>query len=613
MTPYADSLRALGDLELGVYAHAILECLRPRPTLTPVAWAQTHRRLSAGEQAGGRYSLERFPYWREIINTAADDSVRQLTVMGASQIAKTTSLETMVGFWVHQDASDVIVVLPAEEAARDFSKNRVGRMVSLSPSLRDVFSSTKKDEESTILVKRARSGALLTFASAMSPIQLAARSSRIAVCDEVDKYPPASESEGSILAQARQRTVSYGPRAKFYCFSSPREAETSLIFPLFQEGDQRHWEVPCFRCGCYQTGGLRFENLIWKNEAGELDLDDVHMRCLHCAGRMEAHERAAMVKQGHWVVSNPTGTHPSYHITGLLGPVESWRDIAEAWSSASAARDIGRMQAVWGLKVGLPWESIETKISAGSLEKNVCDYDAPAPTGSLLITIGADVQSNRIEAVAVAYGEGKESWLLEHLVFPGDTLNMTSTGPWAAFSNFLGRTWKRIDGSALGIACCFVDAGFRTSEVNGFTREQMRLARNVFPSHGVGGPHRPIVDRPKLNSLRSPSFAIGTDACKETLFARLSLTETEGPGVIHIARSEMFGEAFVRSLVSERRVLRRGKHVWLKTTRANEALDCACLSIAALEYVLTQHPGLLQPGAAPAPRSRRRILHGGVE
>lgn len=593
------------------------ERMRPRPRMTVSEWADAYRIIPPGTSSEpGAWRTDRVPYLKEILDAISDPEIGHVCIRAASQIGKTEILLNTIGYYAHQDPSPILIVQANEEAMRGFSKERIAPMFAASPVLRGLLDSSERSASNTIMLRQFPGG-MLACAGAGSAASLASRAIRVVLADELDRWPATTGNEGDPFMQAVQRTTNY-PDSKIIAVSSPNLESTSKISRLYEDSDQREYEVPCPRCDTYQP--LVWSGVNYKRD-GAIDLDDIHYVCAHCAGRIEEREKQDMIAAGAWAARNPGHEKRGYWISAVYSPWRTWRQLAVQWIAACEDRDAHGKQEFKNLRLGEPWREWVARISVESLEKNREDY-AGVPDGALLLTAGVDTQDNRLEVEVVGWNGGRESWGIEYAVIAGDT-SLPET--WERLDEFLQRKWLRPDGRPLSLACVFVDSGgHRTTEVYRFCAP--RQFRNVYASKGRPGAGTPLVGKSSTsNQLRINLFPVGADAGKEAVFSRLALP-TPGPGYCHFPFAGGYDDEFFKGLISEepRTTKKRDGHtvrMWTKTRPRNEPLDIRVLATAAMECMTVNWDELAAeelrtrgggPGAPVVPL-RRRVLHRGVE
>lgn len=597
---------------------AVAEEMQPREDLTVSQWADRYRVIPPGTSPEpGAWRTDRVPYLREILDAISDPTVERITVQAASQVAKSEILLNAIGYFAHQDPSPILLVQATELTMRGFSKERVAPMFAASPALRGKLVDGARDPDNTIMLRQFPGG-LLACAWAGSAASLASRPIRVVLSDEVDRWPDTTGRDGDPHAQAVQRASNFHNR-KIVNVSTPTVEGFSAIARLYDDSDQRQYHVPCPHCGVLQV--LEWSGVIYKREDGVVDLDDVHYRCAHCAGRIEERDRPEMLAAGEWKAEKDH-QHRGYQISALYSPWVRWRELAAEWIKANKDRDKRGLQEFMNLRLGETWTEEAERITVEALEKNREEYSAEVPDGVLLLTAGVDVQDNRLEAEVLGWGVGRESWGIAYRIFAGDT---SMTDPWTRLDDFLARTWSKGDGRTFGLWCACVDSGgHRTQEVYRFCCD--RTARNVFAIKGYAGAGRPIVGKPTLNALRANLFPVGADTGKEAIYSRLALAE-HGPNYCHfpLERGRGYDDEYFKGLISEKRVvkIRGGRRTteWKQVRARNEPLDVRVYATAAMEIMTPDFATLAAAeaqarGAAPATiakPARRRVLSKGVE
>ena len=220
------------------------------------------------------------------------------------------------------------------------------------------------------------------------------------------------------------------------------------------------------------------------------------------------------------------------------------------------------------------------------------DWVADMPKGACCLTMGVDVQDDRLEALVIGWGPGEESWLVDRQTLPGDT---SQPEPWKMLDEVLDHQYRHASDQRLAVqATCIDSAGHRTTLVYDYAARQ--AARRVYAVIGRDG-QRPLVSSPSprkwgREKRQVPLYTIGVDAAKALLVSRMKLTE-KGPGYVHIPLVDWADEELAAQLTSERLVTRfsRGvpSQIWKKTRPRNEALDCAVYGLGALRLL---HPNL---------------------
>ena len=148
------------DLRTFVTADEILSYVmpvfRPPPDITVSEWADKYRRLSAESSAQpGRFRTEVVEYMREPMDVVGKPGVRRITIMSSAQVAKSTVLENVIGYFMHQDPCPILHVSPTLDSMKMFSKERLAPMVRDTPVLRKIVKDARSRDSGNTLASKA--------------------------------------------------------------------------------------------------------------------------------------------------------------------------------------------------------------------------------------------------------------------------------------------------------------------------------------------------------------------------------------------------------------------------------------------------------------------------
>ena len=181
----------------------------PPPRISVPQWADDYRKLA--KEAGstsGNWETSTVEIARGPMLAATESGVHIITVMCCTQLMKTALLENLFGYFAHLDPCPILLLQPKEEAAEQFSKERISPMVRVTPVLRNIIGDSKQKSSKETILYKAFTGGFLALAGAGSPDNLARRPIRVLLADEVDKYP--ITREGDPIALAEERTATFG-------------------------------------------------------------------------------------------------------------------------------------------------------------------------------------------------------------------------------------------------------------------------------------------------------------------------------------------------------------------------------------------------------------------
>src|SRR3989442_9974071 len=203
----------------------------PPTTMTVSEWADAHRLLPETSAArGGRWKTATTPYLAGVMNSVHEAGVRTIAVMKAAQVGVSEALNNVLGYFIASDPSPMLLVHPTAQAAEAYSKERLGDMIRTTPALSAVVQDrrTAGAPESTLSLKMFPGG-FLALGGANTPNTFARWSVRVAIGDDVDRFPPVVGDDGD-PRQLLVNRASSGPmcrrcsRRGCRCLSSSRSS-----------------------------------------------------------------------------------------------------------------------------------------------------------------------------------------------------------------------------------------------------------------------------------------------------------------------------------------------------------------------------------------------------
>ena len=564
----------------------IRKLLAPVSKLMVSEWADRYRMLSAEASAEpGKWNTNRAPYQRGIMDAFGDPMVEMVVCMTSSQVGKTEIVGNVVGYYMDQDPSPILVVQPTLSNAEAWSKDRLAPMLRDTPRLRDKVKSARSRDSGNAVLHKLFSGGNISIVGANSAADLAGRPKRILLGDEIDRWPASAGTEGDPWGLARRRTANFWNR-KLGAFSTPTLKGFSRIDDMFQESDQRFYHVPCPDCGFLQK--LVWAQLKWENK----DPDTAAYCCISCGVLMEESHKRAMLEGGTWIASNPGSRIAGFHLNALYSPWARWSELVREWLAIEGSTQ--KLQVFVNTILGETWEEQGEQVDAGALEARrepklndtrttgwgIERYIVPMDAGVLVGAV--DVQGDRLELKVKAFGAGEESWLVHYAQLMGDPANKLV---WDTLNGELNRTYVHEGGAEMRIvAVCIDTGGHHAEQVYRFTRKKQP---RIWPTKGVAGRGRPIWGRPgKSKKYKSYVGLIGVDTAKDMIFARMR-TREPGPGYMHIPK--WADSEYLAQLTSEKAVKRivngRAERRYRKTRERNEGLDLEVYCLAALNVL----------------------------
>lgn len=137
----------------------------------------------------------------------------------------------------------------------------------------------------------------------------------------------------------------------------------------------------------------------------------------------------------------------------------------------AVAKDPLRLRPWTNTKLGEPFEDRDSEaIEAVSFLSRLEDWSERLPEGVVAITVGVDVQGDRLEFEIVGWGAGEESWSLSYEILWGDPARPEI---WATLDTELLRRFDHPRVGSMGVSSICIDTGgHHTQTVYAFARDR---------------------------------------------------------------------------------------------------------------------------------------------
>ena len=340
----------------------------PYSDLTVSQWADQFRRIPPEASAEpGVWRTSRAEYQREIMDAISNPLVERVIVMTAAQVGKTEILLNVIGYFIDQEPSPILVLQPTLDMGQSFSKDRLDPMIRDTPALHGKIREARSRDSGNTIMHKKFLGGHVTISATNSPVSLASRPIRVLLCDEVDRYPPSAGEEGDPLTLAMKRTQNFWNR-RIVWVSTPTLLQTSRIWRGFELSSQEEWCVPCPTCGEYQP--FSWEQIAFK------DLPEPVMKCVKCGAVHNEVEWKAGQERGKWIAKNPDQQKiRGFHMNAFASPWATWAGLVKDYEEAFRNGEES-LKGWWNTALGLPYENTAGAIEAEALESHREEYPA---------------------------------------------------------------------------------------------------------------------------------------------------------------------------------------------------------------------------------------------
>ena len=593
-----------------------LRVLRVPPAMTLSEWADRHFYLSSeSSYIEGRW--QSWPFQRTMLDVMGDDEIAKVTIRKSARVGYTKMLLAFIGYSAEHKRRNGVVYQPTDDDRDEFVT------AELEPMLRDVrvmrsvmprFSRRSKDN--TLRLKKFTTG-MLHLRGGKAAKNYRRLTCDFVVYDEFSGFDRDIEKEGSPGKLGDKRLegavwpksiAGSTPKTKHNDNTEDREAEADVYL---------RWQVPCAHChqlhpitlgGKDKTHGLK-----WTDG----DTSTAAHYCPHCGVAMSQAEYLEQWHGGLWVCERtgqwvdqrsrwrtpqslqwqacelepdpatlaPKPAHVAMHVWTAAAPQAAWRDVADEFVAAARLAERGDkslLKTFVNTTLGETWEEKGETADEHALQQRAEDYPlATVPIGALVLTAGIDLQGNRWEIGVWGWGQGMESWDVDHHIIEG---NAQSDDDWAQVEQYLLRRYPQAwHGGTLGIDSISIDSNYQTQAVFNFVRRMQHRMR-IHAVRGEGAEGLPIKGPGRAQEVnwkgqRWPNgikqWSVGVDSAKDMLHDQLQLTRA-GPGYVHLNKHR--SREWLEQLTAEQRVFVKSAtgsvQRWLKRRPRNEVLDC---------------------------------------
>lgn len=612
---------------------------RPRDRLAPSQWAE-QKRVLTNAAIRGPYQNDMVPTLVPIMDAAADPDVETVVLCKSAQIGGTDAMLNILGYYIDQDPSSIMLVLADEDTAiQEMSRRRVQPMFHESPELQHLPDSDQWTKRELGFINGAR----LTFGWASSVARLASRPFRIVCCDEINKAGyDVTTNEGDAIGRAKERTNTFANRL-ILLLSTPT-LDTGRVSRELGSCDVVYdWHVPCPHCGQMQplrwslkyAGGCdeglyRAEDGTWRQvgsvvwsggrDATREQIDAAAYQCGECGALWDTVAKNQAVQQGRMVPRSERPAHAKkvgFHINRLysLFPGGRLENMVSEWVGAVNSGDLKQVQGFVNSSLAEPWKQVTVEATASSILRARTDL-APqtVPDEAVVLTCGIDNQQIGAWYAVRAWAPCFTSWLVDY-GFAADWTDLETVLFERVYPRVAGGPGMTIWRAAIDIGGGAQDGGASmTEEVYWWVRQHRGRGCHLWPIKGASSPMttrikagRPIEKTPSGKAIPGglQIVTLDTGQLKDVYHYRLRKA-VDGAGEYQAAYLHSgVGEDYARQIqAEEKQIDRRGLEQWVQTGRDNHLLDCEvyCHALVDPEWPA----GGLQLYRAPARRDARR-------
>ncbi|KVN50163.1 terminase [Burkholderia ubonensis] len=597
----------------------IAQLLCPPERIGTTEWARKHRRMSAKATATpGRYNPNITPWVFGMHDALDDPTVQKIVCMKSAQVAWTDGvLLNYIGKRIDVDPCPMIVMFAKEKSAKKFNLEKFEPMVEVTPRLSAKLPVHAARDKNNLWDHKTFPRGFLKFITSNAPDDVKSTPAPIVAVEEPDDANTNVREQGDSITLLEERNKSYSDsRRKVIFGGTPTVDGFSRIQQAYLTSDQRVYLVPCPDCG--EEHELAWENVTWSEDAevahevfGRARPESARYTCPHCGSLWDDSARMRAVRHGRWVATASFHGVAGFRLNELVSPFPGSRmaELVKKWLTAEKALREGddtKMRAFVNNSQGRAYKYKSDLPELDVLAERAMPYAAfMVPTGGLLLTLGVDVQHDRLAIILRAWGRGEESWLVVWDEIHGNVLHQEadplSGGVWGALTALLTHGYRHESGGMLRIRATSIDSsdGSTSDAVYKYVRAAQRAGLNVLAIKGSTEVNAEIFSVPKasVDSTRNNSkaakyglrpYMVGVSKAKDLILDNRLKLDGDGPGRMHWyvgVRSDYLAQVTAEVKVPGRTGTKR---VWQKKAGGrNEALDCEVYALHAARSVKT--------------------------
>jgi phage terminase large subunit GpA-like protein len=407
----------------------------------------------------GQWSEDLSPEMVEPLDMLGSRRYRGIVVVGPIRSGKTFTLVLgSVAYVVTSAPGDMQITQMSREAARDFSRKELDRMLKHSPDVSAHLSPRPRDDN--IFDKNFRSGIELKI-SWPTTTQLASKTLQYAVCTDYDRIENRNDvdGEGPLFELLMKRTATYMSRGKAIAESSPKAVYTQPnwkpstpheappcdgILQVYNMGTRarRYWQ--CLHCGewfqaepglgCFPIPSFDvLERDIRDADVMKLSEKYAYVSCRKCGAQHTPGDKTELKRRGKWVhegeILMPDGSITgeriqtdiaSYWLGGVAASYQTWQALIHKYLQAVKTFATTGDEAPLKLTVNadqaaayIPRAIAKRRGAAGLMARAEHLPRGLIPIEARFLDASVDVQPGRFVVQVHAWGVELESWIID--------------------------------------------------------------------------------------------------------------------------------------------------------------------------------------------------------
>jgi len=601
--------------------------------LIPTAeWIEKNLRLPAeNSDTPGPFDFYYAPAMLGICAALDDGDIEEIYCMKSAQVGWTTLLIGYLLSRICQNPAPIMGMFSAEQAAREFSTEKLKPFVENCEAARSLMDVSTVRKTGNGILNRQFIGGFMKLIGSNAVRSAKSTPAGILFVEEPDDAAENMQGQGDSVTIFWERDKAFSNKRRILG-GTPSIKNFSRVEDRLKMSDQSVLPVECH--GCEEKHVLDFANVSWLQ--AESDPHDVYglnlpetavYSCPFCGevwddARRKQNIRDTVYKAidngdefGGWIQTKKTNGR----IKGFMGlselynclPATQLQSIAEKHLEAEYYANRGdqtKLISFTNNQLGKPYEFADERPDTDVLRER-CKEDEESqrdelicPVDGLLVSVGIDVQHDRLAVAIRAWGSGDRSWLMYWGEIPaGTTCVDKNDSVWAALDSLIFQPFKHESGGSIYATAISIDCsdGATSDAVYEWvrTRQKAHPNRIIMAVKGSSAQNDPeIFVQPKLHSIDHRRhdrktkaqkrgvkvFMVGTNKAKDWLAARMHISQNSG---YHYYAFDQMRWDYFDQMTGEAKIPHktiRNRRVWQqKAGQAVEAWDCEVYALHA--------------------------------
>lgn len=564
----------------------------------------------------GEYDFYNTPYFLGVALALDDPEVEEADLMKAAQIGWTYFL---LGYIFKRIAEadfnpcPILALFAKTGDAKNFHDEKLvpsALATAIIAERMDVATSRKNGNRWD---NKTYPGGFLKLVGSNSPGNVKSTSKvGVGIVEEPDDTQDNVAGQGDAIGLLEERLKRY-IGSKLIVGGTPAVKGLSKTEKRLDNTDKRILPIKCHECG--ESHPLSWSNVVWDRDVratahpiyGLDDPESAVYVCPHCGSIWDDYTRKENVRNTCFDAYNSGDPLAGWRATaefhgkaGFMGlselyvcmPGTSLADVVSEYLFAQSEADKGDQSYLIKFinqKLGEAYEYQDDNATADELRAKAEDYpELVVPKQAAIITMGVDIQRDRIAVSLYAWGQGGERWLIYFgEIWAAHNINDINDPVWTELDRLLFGVYQHDTGAYISVTACSLDTsdGVTQAATYHYIRTRRNKGVNLMAIKGANSIDAPAVTVPRKHDINSTKtkadkyglqiWNVGTQAIKDNLAAHLKLQGT-GPNRIHIysdVRSDWYDQMTGEVKAPSRTA--RNKKVWQqKSGQAVEAWDC---------------------------------------